>query len=447
VLKNAPHLAKPLALLTPVFSWVEGFYFKIGLMIYGWFAKNDTLPKSQWLNKKETFERIPTLTKRLHSSVMYYDGQLDDARYCLALAQSADKTGASITNYTELVSFEKDENGKIITAIVKDVLSGEIFEVNSKLFINCTGPVSDSVRLMANPNEEKRIKPSKGVHIVLPADVLKSNDAMLIPKTKDGRVVFVIPFEGKVMVGTTDDAYDNIEITPILESNEVDFLLETLSPFLEKTPDRKDVQAGFAGLRPLITAKSKDKSTKTLLRDHDVEHDETSNLLSLMGGKWTTYRLMAKDTIDKACEILNIDVACSTENHLLVGAENYDFNTWKNISSKYNLEADIAQHLCKKYGNLAENVAQLSTENDLAERILADYPFIKAEVIYQVRFEMACTVQDVLARRLRLELSDWQATLQAIPIVAELMQREINLTNSTLTYQKEVEKFILLINR
>ncbi len=423
VIRNAPHLAHPLALITPVYSWIEGLYFTIGLTIYGFFAKNDTMPKAKWLSKKETFDRIPTLTPKLHSSVMYYDGQLDDARYCLALAHSADKKGAAIVNHAEVTGFGKDASGKVISTDIKNLLDNTTITIRSKLFINCTGPFADRIRLLANPSLEKRLRPSKGVHIMLPAEVLKSKDAMLIPKTKDGRVVFVIPFEGEVMVGTTDDEYKDLKKEPILESQEIDFLLDTLRPYLAKVPDRSAIKSGFGGLRPLI-ASSGSKATKKLVRDHEVEHDDTSNLLSLLGGKWTTYRLMAKDTIDDACKLLNIDAPCSTQHHYLVGGENYHFEEWQKIWHEYQLDEDICQHLLHKYGTQARNVLKYTPK----ERLHPKYPFIEAEVIYTVEQEMACTLRDFFARRTRMELLDWQATYDTIPKVADLMSEQLKWT-------------------
>lgn len=447
VIRNAPHLAHPLALITPVFSWFEGFYFKIGLTIYGFFAKNDSMPKAEWLNKKETFEHIPTLTPKLHSSVMYYDGQLDDARYCLALAHSADEAGASVVNHASITGFQKDINGKITTAIVKDNLSEKNITVKAKLFINCTGPHGDSIRLLANPAQEKRLRPSKGVHIMLPHEVLRSQDAMLIPKTKDGRVIFVIPFEGEVMVGTTDDEYRDLEKEPILVEQEIDFLLDTLRPYLAKVPEKSAIKSGFGGLRPLI-ASSGSKATKKLVRDHEVEYDEKSNLLSLLGGKWTTYRLMAKDTIDEACKLLNTETECKTEQHYLIGGENYTFEEWKNIQKKYKLDEDICQHLVKKYGTKANDVLENSNQTD---RIHQNYPFIKAEVIYTIREEMVGSLRDFFARRTRMELMDWQATFSSVDNVAEIMavelawsetQKQVNITE----YKKLLKNFMQTAN-
>ncbi len=462
VLRNAPHLAQPLALITPVFSWIEGLYFTIGLKIYGWFAKNDPLPTSQWLNRKETFDIMPTLNKRTHSAVMYYDGQLDDARYCLALAQSANEAGVVVVNHTEVIGFEKDSSGKLTGVKVVSRESLVVgFEtdprpktqdprlIKAKIFINCTGPYADAVRLMANPDLENIIRPSKGVHLMLPKEVLNSEAAMLIPKTPDGRVVFVIPFEGETMVGTTDTDYNALTEEPILESDEIDYLLDTLAPYISQRPDRSQVRAGFGGLRPLIKSGST-KSTKKLVRDHEVEHDEASNLVSLLGGKWTTYRLMAKDTIDKIGELLGNETKCTTTEYLLWGAAGYDFENWKTIAQQHSLEPETAQHLLKKYGNKADLVLELLKENkNWQTKLTKSQPYIQAEVIYQARNEMACTLRDVLARRMRLELKDWQTTLDVLPTVADLMQPELGWTDSEKTtqiknYRSELQRFVAL---
>ncbi|MFD2572587.1 glycerol-3-phosphate dehydrogenase/oxidase [Spirosoma soli] len=423
VLRNAPHLAHPLALLTPVFSWFEGMYITIGLTLYDFFAGHDAFPKGRWLNKAQALDKMPTLTPNMNSAVLYYDGQFNDARYALALAHSADEAGAAVANYVAVTSFEH-ENGQLRTAVAQDQLTGETIQIRAKIFLNCTGPYADAVRLLANPNLDRRIRPSKGVHIVLPRETLQSDCAILIPKTADGRVVFAIPFGDKVFVGTTDDDYSDLKHEPVLEPAEVDYLLETLQPYLAKTPSRTDVQAGFGGLRPLIVSSRAD--TKTLLRDHEVEHDPASGLVSLLGGKWTTYRLMAQDAIDRVGELLNKSVDSLTETHYLVGGENYRFEDWLVLQNRYGLPTDVCQHLVRTYGNRAERVAQLAQKQpNLTEKVTASQPFINAEVVYQVREEMAVTLRDVLARRWRLELSDWRLTAQLVPQVAELMAPEL----------------------
>ncbi len=428
VLRNAPHLAYPLALLTPVFSWFEGMYISIGLTLYDLFAHHDSFPKGRWLNRALALAKMPTLTPRMHSAVLYYDGQLNDARYALALAHSADEAGAAVANYVAVTGFGHT-NGKLETATVQNQLSGATFSIKAKLFLNCTGPYADAVRLLANPSLDRRIRPSKGVHIVLPRETLQSDYAMLIPKTADGRVVFAIPFGDKVFVGTTDDDYAHLEREPVLEPAEIDYLLETLRPYLAKTPDRAEVQAGFGGIRPLIVSSRAD--TKTLLRDHEVEYDPTSGLLSLLGGKWTTYRLMAQDAVDRAGELLNKAVPSMTEEHYLVGGEGYRFTNWQALETHYGLPADVCQHLMQMYGNRAERIAKLVEQQPvLAQRLTESQPFIEAEVVYQVREEMAVTPRDVLARRWRLELSDWQLTSQHVPQVADLMATELGWGNA-----------------
>lgn len=441
VLRNAPHLAHPLPLLTPVFSWLEGMYITIGLTLYDLFARHDSFPKGRWLNRAQALAKMPTLTPRTHSAVLYYDGQLDDARYALALAHSADEASAAVTNYVAVTGFGK-QNKQLKTATVRDELTGETFSIQARLFLNCTGPYADTIRQMANLALDRRIRPSKGVHIVLPHAVLQSDHAMLIPKTADGRVVFAIPFGDKVFVGTTDDDYSDLEQEPVLEPAEVDYILDTLRPYLAQTPNRADVQAGFGGIRPLIVSGRAD--TKALLRDHEVEHDPTSGLLSLLGGKWTTYRLMAQDAIDRTGELLNKSAASTTETHYLVGGENYHFEDWQTLQTRYGLPADVCQHLMRAYGNRAERVAQLAHQQPvLGERLTNGQPFITAEVIYQVREEMAVTLRDVLARRWRLELADWQLTARLTPRIADLMAPELGWSDAHRTDQVNAYQTLL----
>ncbi len=445
VLRNAPHLAQPLALVTPVFSWWEGLYFSIGLKLYDWFASGkDTLPKSRWLTKSQTMRRMPGLSLKIHSAVLYYDGQLDDARYCLALVQSAAEAGTVVSNHLEVLGFQKNKNGNLAAALVRDGLSGEKFIVRAQLFLNCTGPFADQIRHLANPELIPRIRPSKGVHAVLPHATLASDDALLIPKTKDGRVVFAVPFEGKLLLGTTDDDCSDLRKEPILEAAEVDFLLETLQPFLSDKLENEQVKAGFGGLRPLVA--STNDQTQSLVRDHEVEHDPTSNLLSLLGGKWTTYRLMAKDAVDAACDLLGFSAECRTEAHLLAGAEGYSPDLWKKIQVEYGFETDISQHLAQKYGIKAEHVGAIVRQKpELAARLLAGFPFIKAEIVYTVREEMACTLRDFLARRIRLEIIDWQAAIQAAPVVAKIMGDELEWTADQ--QQNKAEAYIELLEQ
>jgi len=444
VLTNAPHLAHPLPLLTPVFSWWEGMYLRIGLWLYDWFAaRKDQLPKSRWLSRAEALRRMPGLSPRIHSAVLYYDGQLDDARYCLAIVQSAAEAGAAVANHLEVVGFQKNMQGQLHSVSLRDDLQNDQFELRARLFLNCTGPFADSVRGLANPNLTPRIRASKGVHVVLPAAISGSMDAMLIPKTPDGRMVFVVPFEGQLLLGTTDTDYPNVGQEPCLEATEVDFLLETLQPFVAAKLDKHQVKAGFAGLRPLLVGRApqsehtanhnKRKSTKRLLRDHEVEYDAASGLLSLLGGKWTTYRLMARDAVDVAGELLGTTAKCSTAKHLLVGAAGFVPEDWKKLVEIYGFEVGVAQHLHQKYGNRASRVGDLAkTDPTLAERLHPAFPFIRAEVVYAAHHEMVGTPRDFLARRIRLEMLDWQAAQEIIPLVVNLLGKELHWSETTM---------------
>lgn len=431
LLKNAPHLSRPLALLTPCFSFIESIYYTIGLKMYEWIAGSQNISSSERLSKKEALELIPELKKkRLNSAVLYYDGQLDDARYCLALMQTAVEKGALAFNYVQANKFVKNEDtGRIKTLHAQDLLSGDEIQIHAKAFVNATGPFADHIRKMANSKMKPRIKVSRGAHIVLPKKYLQGDAAILVPKTDDGRVIFMIPWQDHLLVGTTDEE-DQLSENPKLEDYERTYLIDYVNRYLETPVTEKDVTSGFAGQRPLLEAKlhtALDSETKSLVRDHEVEIDKRSKLVSIMGGKWTTYRLMAKDTVDMVQEnVLKQPVAeCSTDKQMLFGGEGYQFDDWKVLVNKYQVSTEVAQHLMKKYGNNAGKVLELSNEDtDLKSLLVVGHPFIKAEVVYAVRHEMACTKEDVLFRRLGLALRDADAAAKAEWYVEEVLNAE-----------------------
>jgi glycerol-3-phosphate dehydrogenase len=373
---------------------------------------------------------------------------LDDARYCLAIAHSAEEAGAATANHAQVTGFQYDTNKKITTATVKDLISNTVFDVKAKLFINCTGATADTIRLMANPSVKRRIRPSKGSHIILPYKVLNSNSALLIPKTPDGRVVFALPFEGELMVGTTDDDYSKLDEEPIVNKEEIDYILETLAPYIAEKVEKYQVKSGFGGLRPLIVADDR-ASTKNLVRDHEVEIDEQSQLISLLGGKWTTYRLMAKDTIDDAEKILRGSVSdCTTDKHVLIGGVGYTPNGYLELNKKCDLDNDTLKHLTDKYGSRAINLIFLIKNNpELAEKLTPQYPHLKAEVVYTAQHEMACTVRDFMARRTRLEIMDWQTAHDITPTVARLLGETLDWSEQKMgaaseEYRALLEKFM-----
>ena len=440
LLSNGSHLSRPLGIITPVFSFVEGLYYTIGLKMYGWFASKDQLPAARWLSKKEMILGSPDITQKAHSAVMYYDGQLDDARFALALSQTSHQQGVATANYLELIDFKKDKSNKIIGANLKNVINGEYFEIKSTLFVNCTGPFADHIRILANPTEEGRIKPSKGVHIVIPKKYFTGEKALLIPKTKDGRLVFVIPFQSEIMIGTTDTKYDNLNEEPLLNNSEIDYLLETAERYLKAIPNKNEIKSGFGGIRPLISTKKKNPNdTKTLLRDHEVEIDEESGLISLLGGKWTTYRLMAQDTCDAIGEVLKNKNACKTKEFKLLGSQ-----TIFHIKRPENFPLECFEHLIHSYGDQTPKILSLIEQRpELISKIHLEYPFIKAEVIYTCQFEMAQKLRDFFARRTRWEILDWNACLESLESVTNLMANELGWNEQAKTMEIQAYKALL----
>jgi glycerol-3-phosphate dehydrogenase len=439
VLRNAPHLAQPLALLTPCSSGIDTLYYGTGLKIYDWIAGDNNLLASDWLSKEDALGMIPQLkASDLHSAVLYYDGQLDDARYGLALVKSAQEAGAVVLNHAQINNFSKNPDGRLQAATVQDQLSGEAFLLRAKVFVNATGPFADHIRTMANPEVSPRMRVSKGVHVVLPGHIMPTKAAILVPKTDDGRVIFIIPWQGQLLVGTTDTEDTLSEAEPLLLSEEVDYLLEYVNRYLAQPVSRSDVRSGFSGLRPLLQA-SPDADTKQLVRDHEVEINASSGLVSIMGGKWTTYRLMAKDTIDECYPLLGQPLTpCQSEQHLLYGAEGYTPELWEKIVERYPFSEATAKHLCQKYGGMAIKVAELALRQpQWAERLHPDFPIVGAEVAFVVQHEMAFTIRDVLARRIGLELWDWQVASQTAPVVAAIMAELLGWSQTVVEQQTE----------
>jgi glycerol-3-phosphate dehydrogenase len=424
LIKNAPHLAQPLALMTPCYSWFEGLYYNVGLKIYDFLAGKTNLAPSEWLSKEEALKRIPQLKPdRLRSAVLYYDGQFDDARYTLALAKTASEKEAVLLNHVEALGFHKNTEGLLDSLKVRDVLKNEEMTIRAKVFINATGPFSDTIRLMANPKAGKRMRVSKGVHLVLPRDLMSGDTAILVPKTDDGRVIFMIPWQRRVLVGTTDDVYELTENDVPLERNDVDYLLTYVNRYFSKEVTKSQVRSGFGGLRPLLQA-DPTADTKSLVRDHEVEVCKKSGLVSIMGGKWTTYRLMAKDTIDTIEEILRGSISeCKTAEQLLVGAEGWDHDIYKLMARRYAVPEYVTRRLNRRYGTEAHKVLALCwKDGTLRQAILPGSPMLKCEVVHACVEEMACTLRDVCSRRLGLELTDWELTLEALEPISLVMQ-------------------------
>ena len=448
LIQNAPHLAQPLALLTPCYTWWEGIYYAIGLKIYDWMAGKTNLAPSEWLSKAAALHRVPQLNgNKLRSAVLYYDGQFDDARYALAIAKTADTKGAVLINHVETLGFARNTEGVLTSLKVRETLQDEDYEIKAKLFVNATGPFSDRVRQLANPKAGQRMRVSKGAHVVLPRDLMPGDTAVLIPKTDDGRVIFMIPWQRRLLVGTTDDDCKLTEKEVALEKNDVDYLLKYVNRYFDKEIKPEQIKSGFGGLRPLLQA-DPTEDVKSVVRDHEVEVDKTSGLISIMGGKWTTYRLMAKDTIDKCEEILRGVVSeCQTDKQLLVGAEGFVKDDYKRLARKFGIPEYVTRRLNRRYGMEAIQVLMMIWKDPtLRHPIVQGSPILKAEVMYVAVHEMACTLKDMMSRRLGLELTDWEQTLEVMGTVANLLQEALWFSSTerdrmVADYRKEILEF------
>ena len=335
MLDNAPFLAHPLELLVPCYSRKDILYYRIGMKMYDLIAGKGNLFPSKHRSVAESVKRMPMLKPaRLAGTVAYGDGQFDDARFGMALIQSFSDEGGLPVNNTRVVGLEKDAGGRLTRAEVEDLISHRRFKLHARVFVNATGPFSDHIREMAKPGITPRLRLSKGVHILLPLDKEDTKDAILIPETDDGRVIFAIPWLGRFMVGTTDDeAHPGDEM--IVTRAEAEYLLRHLNRYVV-TPFRVDqIVSAFAGVRPLVKSRNA-LDTKKLIRDHEVEMEEESGLISVLGGKWTTYRAMAQDGIDMALGYLGKPlIPCSTAQHRLHGAEGYGPEFWRLLVSEF----------------------------------------------------------------------------------------------------------------
>jgi len=424
LLKNARHLSNRLMLVTPLYKWLEVPYVFAGLKFYDFLSGKRSIGHSRLISRKETLRLFPGLkAAALKAGVLYYDGQFHDARMALSLAITAEQNGAVICNHVAVTGLIKEE-GKICGAELTDSLSGETWQVGARGIINATGPFADGIRLLDNPAAKKIVTTSTGIHIVLDKRFAPPDTGLMIPETEDGRVLFVLPWEGHALVGTTDEPAEISEHPQPLET-EIAYLLRHLTRYFNLKVDRKNIKAVWSGLRPLVFD-PKSSGTAQIARDHVIENSE-SGLLTIAGGKWTTYRKMAKDTIDHAIMVFDLAAPkpiCQTEHLPIIGSAGYDENGVQTLIGKYGFEADIAAYLNRTYGDQAEKVAALASEG-YAARLVEGHPVIEAEVVFAIRYEMAERVIDVLARRTPLALLDSAASHKGTPRVLEIMAQEL----------------------
>lgn len=399
LLRNAPHLVHPLAFVVPCYHWWEAPYYGIGLKLYDWFAAGLGLEPSRHLSRTQTADCLPNVQPDgLRGGIRYQDGQFDDARLAISLAQTATDLGASVANYVRVVSLLK-KNDRVCGAHVCDAESGKEFPLHARVVINATGPFTDSVRRMDEADAPPVIAASQGAHLVLPRHFLGGSTALMVPRTDDGRVLFVIPWQDRVLVGTTDTPVSEMPLEPRPLATEIKFLLEHAAHYLAKAPTKSDILSVTAGLRPLVKLPGT-KSTAALPRDH-VVLVSPGGLLTITGGKWTTYRKMAADAVDKAMEIAGLPPKpCATERLAL---------------------ADTRQ---RSGQSVAETLMAPGGVADTSRRLHANLPLIADDVLHAARHEMARTVEDVLSRRSRALLLDAKAAAEAAPTVAALLTKE-----------------------
>ncbi len=423
LLKLAPHLSRPLPLVTPLYNWLEVPYYLTGLKLYDWLAGKANLQPSRYLDAKEALSRFPMLKEEgLRGGVVYYDGQFDDARMNVAIALTAAQQGAAIANHLEVTGLLK-RGGRLRGALVKDALRGESFEIAARQVINATGPFTDGIRWLDDPDAPPMLTASSGAHIVLEGRFSPPETGLLIPQTEDGRVLFLLPWLGHTLVGTTDQPAP-IERHPRASEDDIAYILRHLHKYFSVPVSREDVKATWSGLRPLVSDPEA-ADTARLSRDH-ILNLSASGLLTIVGGKWTTYRKMAVDTVDEAQRIGNLGGLrrSQTETLTLLGGLRYSPFEAARLQEVYGLELEVASYLNRAYGDQAEAVARLAKEG-LAARLAPGHAYLEAEVVYGARHEWARTTTDVLARRTRLGFLDRGATLQAIPRVARLLGDEL----------------------
>lgn len=396
LLKNAPHLTSVQAFIIPVRKFWQKWYYGLGLRLYDLLSGTLSLGQTKLLSAKETMELLPALdAKKVKGGVLYYDGQFDDSRLCIDLASTAVLHGATVVNYCKVTGLVKEK--KKITAVkVKLHNSEEELEIKTKSVINATGVFTDHILRMDDPAAEQMVDPSQGIHLVVDKIHFPGTHALMIPKTDDKRVLFAVPWLNKVVIGTTDTAVDEITDEPLVLEEEVDYILEHLNRYIEPAIDRSSILSVFAGLRPLVRSKE-GTSTALLSRDHTIVVS-TSGLVTITGGKWTTYRKMAQEAVDNAVFVSKQDKRLCITKNLPIGDP---------IATR------------QKKDNLVREQPALD------QLLHPDFEYKWVDVVYAVQHEMAITVEDVLARRTRILFLDAKAAMDCTDIVINLMRETL----------------------
>lgn len=411
--RNAPHLVHDQAFVIPAHSLFEKWFYGIGLKIYDLLSGRLSYGRSRVLGRDDVRRRLPTVDpSRLNGGVLYHDGQFDDARLAVDMALAVVREGGVPLNHMPVRGI-LHERGRVVGVKAEDLETGLTHEIRARAVVNATGVFADQVMSMDRAEHRTTIRPSQGTHIVLDREFLPGDDALMIPKTPDGRVLFAVPWHGKVLVGTTDELVEEPEFEPRPMEREVDFILETAASVLTRTPTRGDIRSVFSGLRPLAAPRDPSEPTKEISRSHKIVV-ASSGLITMTGGKWTTYRKMAQDLVDEAVRVADLAPrACVTE--------------WLPIQSETTPDPSPVAELLRVYGSWLPDIEALERAHPHLSRLLhPDYPYRAVHVVWAVRQELARTLEDVLARRLRLLFLDARAALQVAPDVAALMASELH---------------------
>lgn len=408
--QNAPHLVNELPFIVPSFAWWQGPFYGLGMKVYQALSGKYGFGLSQLLSKEETLARLPNLrTDGLRGGVIYYDGQFDDSRLLINLVTTAAEQGATLLNYAPVTGLTRDADELVDGVAFRDAESGGEFNTKAKVVINATGPFTDSVRHLADPDAKSMIAPSQGAHLVLDKSFLSGDAAIMVPHTSDGRVMFAIPWHNHTLVGTTDTPVEQATLEPVPLDQEIEFMLSTAGLYLQKKPTRADILSVFAGIRPLV--KSGDgRSTAALSRDHTI-HIDQSGLVNICGGKWTTYRNMAEDCVDQAATLARLTERPSVTRHLNIHGYHQHAERFGPLAV-YGADAPFIQDL-------------IGSEPALGEPMHPALPCCGAEVLWAVREEMARSVEDVLARRTRALFLNAKAAALMASRVAHLMAGEL----------------------
>lgn len=409
LIQNASHLVNPLPFTIPIYKWVDFLFYGTGLKLYDWMAGKQGIGNTKFLTKDQTIQIHPTInTDGLKGGIQYYDGQFDDARMVIHLAQTAVQQGATVLNYMKVVSLVT-KNTTVCGVEVTDVETGKHYSLQSKAVINATGAFCDAIRALDGMEKESLIRPSQGSHLILDSSFLPNNNALMIPKTEDNRVLFAIPWHNRVIVGTTDIPVSHVSIEPKPFEKEIEYLLSHLEKYLTKKPSKENVLCVFTGIRPLINQKG-DKQTSSLSRDHLIIRSD-SGLITVTGGKWTTYRLMAEHCINRTAEWVQLPQrSCKTKNIHIHSCCN-ESETIEDLAV-YGLDAISIQNL-------------LDSESNYRKPFHPEFTVMAGEVIWMVRHEMARTVEDVLARRTFCLYLNAKESINAAYQVAKIMASEL----------------------